>query len=506
MNPLALIFTAFLGLLKFFKLTLTRSGYEVHPTLDKVTEKKSVTDLEIRQPSLCRSFAQTTCWTRLRGRLGKRLAVTTLAVVSVPFLSPVTPQPALAQAVCTPDLVHTSATSIQGRDASGDPTGFDTDDLQVGDFIIYRNVVVAAYNPNATIDVVLEVSGINLNTAVPPAPPGGETIGLRPSGALAILDSRAIADNYVTFRLIPMLGGSVTSDIASGTVLRLQDAIVSIQDIDPVNLDSDNSDIGGISLSIAGSPTATLTDVVPLPFQNGGGPAGFATYTATPASTPPPNWDGADSGGNLDHFVDFSFGTFTGGEFVHGQTGSTTGTNNRGGAIGICGDIAPASMDVSKVLDSVVENADGSATVTYTVNLLNDGEQQLTGIQITDNLDGVFASPYDGFIPSTAANTSGGVLSIGATATIITDTGVPIGTLPTNPSFDGGTDTNVFDPTNVNILDPDDEISVTFSIRVEPNLTSGDAAFANDVAASTTDEFNLEVSETQSSDPVTPRA
>jgi len=32
-----------------------------------------------------------------------------------------------------------------------------------------------------------------------------------------------------------MLGGSVTSDIASGTVLRLQDAIVSIQDIDPVD-------------------------------------------------------------------------------------------------------------------------------------------------------------------------------------------------------------------------------------------------------------------------------
>ena len=410
---------------------------------------------------------------------------------------------AQAQAqTCTPALLNQSASSFEGRDSTGSAAGFNASNLQVGDFIVYRDVVIAGYNPAARLDIVVEITGINLNSAMPPASSGANLIRISTGGTITIDSSPSVADPYVTFRMIPMLGGSVTSDVASGTVVALDDAIVSLQDIDS-NTNQNTSDVGGFLDSNPGTFTTTLTDVAAIPFQNGGGPTGFTTFTATPTTTPPPNWTASLPGSNLDHFVDISYSSrFTGGEFLHGQTGSATRRFNRGGVFGLCGTIAPAELTSSKSIDNVVANADGSTSVTYTITAENTGEQSLTGLVITDDLDTVFNAPYDGFIPSTASVSTGGVTAIDAFATILTDTGNPIGSFPTNPSFNGGSDVNIFDPSNTTILDPGDRIQVSLTLLVEPNTSSASVGFVNEVEVTATDEFMLSTGGTTASDPI----
>ncbi len=392
---------------------------------------------------------------------------------------------------CTPEILFQSASSFEGRDASGSAGGFDANNIGVGDFIIFEGAVTATYNPAAQIDVVMQITDVNNNSALPPHSADSGNVTINSSGVLTLSRSIARSDPYVTFRLIPMRGGSVTSSVASGTQLSLQDAIVSLQDVDSVNSGSNNSDVAGISTANSDPFTLSLNATEQINFQNGGGPSGFTTYTSEAASTSPVSWAGINGGGNPDHTVDLSYAEYTGGEFLHGFTGSTTNRSSRGGVFALCGTIAPAELTSTKTIDNVVENTDGSTSVTYTITSENTGEQVLTGLTITDDLDTVFSGSYDGFIPSTASVSTGGVTALDSVATILVDTGSPIGTFPTNPSFNGGSDINIFDPSNAVALDPGDRIQVSVTLLVEPNLTGATANFLNEVIVTSTDEFLL---------------
>ena len=150
----------------------------------------------------------------------------------------------------------------------------------------------------------------------------------------------------------------------------------------------------------------------------------------------------------------------------------------------------------------MVENPDGTTTVTYTVNLSNTGEQNLTGLSLTDNIDTILASP-DLYTPSTTADATSGVLSVGPVV-VEADTGLPIGTLTTNSAFDGGTDTEVF-ATNAALLSPGDEISVELVVLIDPNTADSSSSFINSVSATTEDEFELPVTVISDSGPVSIR-
>ena len=404
---------------------------------------------------------------------------------------------------CTPQPLFQAATSFEGRDASGSPAGFDADNLTVGDFVIFDDAVIADYNTNARIDLVLEVTGINLNSANPPvATTGSPLITLGTDGVLSLSGGQASRDPFITYRIVPFRSGTVTGAISTGEIIDLSDAIISLQDIDSSGTNANNSDVGGFANNNPGSPTLTENDVVQLPFQNGGGAAGFTTYTATPASTPPPSWQGAPAGGFTDNTLDLAYASFSGGEFLHGHTGATNGTGNRGAVPAACGSIRPAELSAEKMVDAVIANPDGTTTVTYTVLIENTGQQNLTGILLTDEIDSLFAAPYDAFTPSTDANTSGGIVAIDANAQILTDNGAPIGVFPTNPNFDGGSDVNVFDPANTTVLSPGDQIQVTLSILLNANTTGAPASFVNAVEISSTDEFFLPVDEPASAAPI----
>ena len=174
--------------------------------------------------------------------------------------------------------------------SAGVPLANQSAPLSAGDFVVYSNALTAGYNPAATVDVVLEVLSINLNSAVPPASTGTDEVTINGGGTLSIRDAVDTADSYVTYRLIPMVSGSVTSNIASGTVFPLSDTVFAQLDIDSTSQNS--SDIGGVLISeLSGVSNTYFTGVEELGFQNGGGAPGFATVTATPSSLSPLSWD-----------------------------------------------------------------------------------------------------------------------------------------------------------------------------------------------------------------------
>ena len=425
----------------------------------------------------------------------KAVLLGTVAFVPLTFA-----QTAQAQS-CTAAQISNSSNGFEGRDASGNPAGFDGNDVQVGDFLVFSDTVIAGYNPAARADVVFEITGINLNSAVPPHSADSNRVTVNNNGRLTLQGAISMSDPYVTYRVLPMFGGSVTSTVASGTPLSLINTEVSLQDVDSLTT-RNASDVAGIANANPGNFTVSLTDTAQIDFQNGGGPAGFTTYTHTPISLSPVSWDGAVSGGNLDHTVDLSYPTFTGGEYLHGFTGFETNSNTRGAIVGLCGEIAEPELTTSKTLNSVVQNADGTTDVSYTINVENTGDQLLTGLSLTDDLDTVFSTSYDAFTPSTSADISGGVIAQDAVATIITDSGNPIGSLATNLSFNGGSDINLFNPSNTISLDQGDEIALTFVIHLNANETGSDATFTNVIDVTMTDEFSLPVTSNSSSSPV----
>ena len=114
------------------------------------------------------------------------------------FLPLVFTQTAHAQ-ICTAAQLSSTSDGFEGRDASGDPAGFDGNDVQVGDFLVFNDTVIAGYNPAATIDVVFEITGINLNSAVPPHSADSNRITVNNNGRLTLQGAISMSDPYVTY-------------------------------------------------------------------------------------------------------------------------------------------------------------------------------------------------------------------------------------------------------------------------------------------------------------------
>ena len=377
--------------------------------------------------------------------------------------------------VCTQtrSLVQT-ADSVRGFDASGGAISFARNPVSVGDVFVYENVVSAGYNPGATIDMVMRITGVNLNTTGAGASTGGSQFDS--NGTLSLRSVRPPSEPHITYELIPYLGGSIVgNDLSTGTIVSARNSVVGLLDVDSAGT-RDFSDLAGYTL--ASTPDIVfLNNTATGGHLSGNAPAGFSNstlFTETPSSGTGAtrSWTGAaGSGDNFSRRVLLEYNSFTGGEYLHGATGVWAGTaNSRGAVQSFCGEILPPELTTSKTVVSETVNADGSVAVTYTITIENTGDQVLTGVQLTDDLDTIFSGAYDAFIPSTTATTTGGVTAIDAAATIVTDTGSAIGTISTNTAFDGGTDTNIF-ATNTASLDPGDEISVTYTMHIEPNTT-----------------------------------
>ncbi|MEP4246579.1 beta strand repeat-containing protein, partial [Tateyamaria sp.] len=405
---------------------------------------------------------------------------------------------AYAQGACTPVNITSSANSFDVFNAAGTVTGVDRDNLSVGDFVVLRDAVIADYNPLATLDFVFEVIEIDIDSA--------DTGGLTPDGVIRVSNSGALlisetgADHgpYVAYRLHSIRGGTLTSDVASGVPHILTDAIISLQDIDSTG--RNNTDVGGFRTTGPQPDSVTLVSVEERDFVFGG-PSGFRTFTegADTPLTSPPSWNDVRGMDPTDNRVDLTYSTFTQADFLHGFTGVATNNGNRGAVIALCGEIAPSELTVDKNVTSVVNNPDGTITATYKVDISNTGEQNLSGLSLVDNIDAILASP-DLFTPSTTADSTTGVISVGPVV-IETDTGLPIGTLATNPAFDGGSDAEVF-AANAALLSPGDAVSVEVVVLIDANTSGSDESFLNSISVTTEDEFELPVVVDSTSDPV----
>ena len=117
-------------------------------------------------------------------------------LLAVLFSSTAFTQTAHAQ-FCTAEQLNVGSTGFEGRDASGNPAGFDGNDVQVGDFLVFSDTVIAGYNPAAAIDVVFEITDINLNSAVPPHSADSNRVTVNNSGRLTLQGAISMSDPYV---------------------------------------------------------------------------------------------------------------------------------------------------------------------------------------------------------------------------------------------------------------------------------------------------------------------
>lgn len=432
-------------------------------------------------------------------RLNKKIAKTAFTAAAITLA----PAAAFAQACTANTTIASLASSVESRNPDGSVRSSVV--VGAGDFIVMRDVLVNDYNGaapgQAAIDIVLEVIEVSTNSSGVGSSTG--TTQISSAGTLALSGVQRRADSFISYRLIPMFPGSVTSTVASGTPIAIDFASVALRDIDSTVTARNDSDVGGILTSeLPGVDAINSIAVELVDFVQGGGPAGFTTYTSNTNAQATPSWSGVASGGNNTHRVEFQYTDFSGGTYLHGFTGFDSGSSTRGANIAFCGTILEPGITTTKTIDSQVVNADGSVTVTYTATIENSGDQVLTGLQMTDNLDSLFAAPYDAFIPSTSADATGGVTAVDATATIIADTGGSIGTIATNSNFDGGADTNIF-AVNTAELDPGDVVSVTFTILLEANSDTSPDDFTNSLTVTMTDEFNLDIESIATSNAVT---
>ncbi len=120
------------------------------------------------------------------------------------------------------------------------------------------------------------------------------------------------------------------------------------------------------------------------------------------------------------------------------------------------------SMSAVKTADPVVDNLDGTFTVTFTIELANTGNSDLSNVQATDDLNATFP-------PSSS------VVSVTTPVTLVVGTG----TLAANPSYDGDGDTDLLIAAG-STLDVGDAGEITFDVTFDPgNLSS----FTNTVVA-----------------------
>ena len=140
-------------------------------------------------------------------------------------------------------------------------------------------------------------------------------------------------------------------------------------------------------------------------------------------------------------------------------------------------------LGVAKSASTPVVNADGTFDVTYTVVLQNTGDTRLDNIQLDDDLTATFGSTYTA---SNETDTSGGVIS-GPQVTLTNNaSGNAVAPTPNTSTYDGASIATLF-AGNDGILDPGDEITVTFTARANPLVSGAPATFDNSAEATAQD-------------------
>jgi len=145
-------------------------------------------------------------------------------------------------------------------------------------------------------------------------------------------------------------------------------------------------------------------------------------------------------------------------------------------------------LGVAKSASTPVVNTDGTFDVTYTIVLQNTGDTRLDNIQLEDDLTATFGSAYTA---SNQATTSGGVIT-GPQVTLTNNTsGNAVAPTPNTSTYNGASIANLF-VGNDGLLDPGDEITVTFTVRANPLASGAATTFDNSATATAQDPDNDE--------------
>lgn len=147
----------------------------------------------------------------------------------------------------------------------------------------------------------------------------------------------------------------------------------------------------------------------------------------------------------------------------NGTDPDTAGPNDSGVPTPFVPPSANPELGIAKSAALLAFNSDFTFDVEYTVLLQNTGDVDITALSLFDD---IAMQTGAAFTPSTAADTTGGVLS-GPTVVISTDAGPANLVLPNlNAAYHGGAQ-NLFDASS-GYLGVGDIIEVRFSIRLDP--------------------------------------
>ena len=249
-----------------------------------------------------------------------------------------------------------------------------------------------------------------------------------------------------------------------------------------------------------GSVGVTLSEVPPPLITTLAGPNAPA-YTITGNTvTGNPNAAAPNAGPDGNVFATYA-GAITQARFDYGYGPVSAGPNPHG--IGFFNfAFSPVLIGTAKEATNVVNNPDGTATITYRVLVENFGEVDLQGVQATEDLRPTFANAQDFTVTD--------VRLVGTTGT-----GAPAPNI--NPGFDGETDFNlldgagtlsarVVDNTDNSITTPGGTVTVEFDVTLTPGPgPTGLGPFENQVTATGTSPSGTVVTD-ESTDGANPDA
>ena len=351
------------------------------------------------------------------------------------------------------------------------------------------------------VRVNLTFTGDNIITVLDDPPLAGVTPnvsgGATPTSTLVLLiDGNANTDSVTaTFSYQDPAGNPVPVENTRFVILDIDTA-----NNDPTNpatprLWQDQVTVGGTVAANLQATTAPITGLIPDVFPQ----ANPDFYTPEfvggnimrgrllpgdgdqggPAPLNPNRWTASNQGSNGSVVVDYpaaiTQATF---EYGYGPLAQAFPTDQGIGFYNVFFD--PVAIGTSKQAARILDNGDGTYTVTYRVVVENMGGVELSNVQLTEDLTGTFTAP-------TTFNVTG-IRLIGTTRA-----GLPAPNI--NPGFTGvGPNTNLLDgagrllrrelDANNNIVNDGGTATIEFDVRITPNGNFG--PFNNQVQASGT--------------------
>ncbi|WP_369049530.1 DUF4347 domain-containing protein, partial [Tenacibaculum sp. UWU-22] len=169
-------------------------------------------------------------------------------------------------------------------------------------------------------------------------------------------------------------------------------------------------------------------------------------------------------------------------------------TTNPGEDVGTPTPLTPPAtnpeLGSSKELVSMTSNADGTVDAVYSVLIENTGNVNINNLTLSDNLS--LASQLGGaFTPSSAADSSGGVLV--APEVTLTNTSKNSVAPTANTAYDGGSANSGLLLGTDGLLAPGDQVTVTFTVRVDPNASGAANPLQNTATVKGTDPSGASV-------------